>query len=169
MSTSGAIRFSTVFSLFTHWSSLFDSSPICCLDNTRGCTHVIWAFCSTWSMDPRISFRLRQKARMETSQGSASRLSTAIQKMVRHGGVIKASLTRPLMTFLLPIIYIGKAINSPQSFHDKMFYFIDGKPRLFANRLERHGSIVCAALKDRLDESHQTDLLSQECIVFLQD
>jgi hypothetical protein len=27
-------------------------------DRTRGCTHVITAFWSTWSIEPRISFKL---------------------------------------------------------------------------------------------------------------
>jgi hypothetical protein len=42
--TSGAILSSTFFNLSTHSSNLVANPPICSLDNTRGCTHVINAF-----------------------------------------------------------------------------------------------------------------------------
>lgn len=57
----------------------------------------------------------------------------------------------------------------PQSLHDEMLYFIYRKSRLFSDVLERHCSIVGVPLKNRLNECHQTYLLSQESVVFLQD
>lgn len=50
-----------------------------------------------------------------------------------------------------------------------MLNFIQGQTRFLGNGLETHGSVVRTALKDRLDESHETDLLSKECVVFLED
>lgn len=58
-SNSGAIRSATPSNFFFQASSLSASFPICAPDNTRGCTHVITAFWSTWSIEPRINFRLK--------------------------------------------------------------------------------------------------------------
>ena len=57
-SNSGAIRSATPSNFLFHASSLSASFSICPRDNTRGCTHVITAFWSTWSIEPRISFKL---------------------------------------------------------------------------------------------------------------
>ena len=58
--TSGAMRSSTVCSFEPQAASLSASCPICSLESTRGCTHVICAFWSTWSREPLISFRLQR-------------------------------------------------------------------------------------------------------------
>jgi hypothetical protein len=58
-SNSGAIRSATPSNFFFQPSSLSASFPICARDSTRGCTHVITAFWSTWSIEPRINLRLR--------------------------------------------------------------------------------------------------------------
>jgi len=50
-----------------------------------------------------------------------------------------------------------------------MLNFIQGETRFLGNRLETHSSVVRIALKYRFDESHETDLLSKESIVFLED
>ena len=65
-STSTAIRCSTPFSFCTHSSSLVASPPICSRESTRGCTHEIYTFSSTWSNDPRISFRLLMRESFNT-------------------------------------------------------------------------------------------------------
>jgi hypothetical protein len=57
-SNSGAIRSATPSNFFFQASSLSASLPICPRDSTRGCTHVTTAFWSTWSIEPRISFKL---------------------------------------------------------------------------------------------------------------
>ena len=57
-SNSGAIRSATPSNFFFQASNLSASLPICVRDRTRGCTHVITAFWSTWSIEPRINFRL---------------------------------------------------------------------------------------------------------------
>jgi hypothetical protein len=57
-SNSGAIRSATPSIFFFQASSLSASFPICPPDSTRGCTHVITALWSTWSIEPRINFRL---------------------------------------------------------------------------------------------------------------
>ena len=50
-----------------------------------------------------------------------------------------------------------------------MLNFIQGETRFLSDRLETHGSVVRVAFKYRLDERHQTDLLSKESVVFLED
>ena len=50
-----------------------------------------------------------------------------------------------------------------------MLNFIQRETRFLGNRLETHSSVVHVALKYRLDESHQTNLLSKESVVFLED
>jgi len=57
-SNSGAMRSATPSNFFFQASSLSASLPICPRDRTRGCTHVITAFWSTWSIEPRINFKL---------------------------------------------------------------------------------------------------------------
>ena len=59
-SNSGAIRSATPSNFFFHSSNLSASLPICVRDRTRGCTHVITAFWSTWSIEPRINLRLNR-------------------------------------------------------------------------------------------------------------
>jgi len=50
-----------------------------------------------------------------------------------------------------------------------MLNFIQRETRFLGNRLETHSSVVRVALKYRLNESHQTNLLSKESVVFLED
>jgi hypothetical protein len=59
--------------------------------------------------------------------------------------------------------------NPPQCLHHQMLNFIHRQPRLIRNHLKTHTTIIRMSLEHCLNKRHETDLLSQEAKVFLQN
>jgi hypothetical protein len=107
--TSGATRCSTLLSLSIHAPSRVFSSPICPRDSTRGCTHVMCAFWSTWSNVPRINLRLEA--------------GVIVTLIISKRNVPCQNLS-------------AKEPNTPQRLHDQVFYFVQCKSGLLGDSLE---------------------------------
>jgi hypothetical protein len=59
--------------------------------------------------------------------------------------------------------------NLPQRLHHQMLNLIHRQPRLIRNHLKAHTPIIRMPFENCLNQRHETDLLSQEAKVFLQN